>query len=77
VKITCLIGWDRDHPLKPLGIRVAVIANAPSMKVEQLNREQGLGAMPGSFAENLTTRGFDTSRLAVGRDCCHSRISVL
>jgi len=35
-------------------------------QVEQLNREHGLGAVPGSFAENLTTRGLDTSRLRVG-----------
>jgi MOSC domain-containing protein YiiM len=34
--------------------------------VEQLNREQGLGAVAGSFAENLTTQGLDTSRLRVG-----------
>jgi cyclic pyranopterin phosphate synthase len=34
--------------------------------VEQLNREQGLGAAPGGFAENLTTQDLDTSRLQVG-----------
>lgn len=34
--------------------------------VEQLNREHGLGAVPGSFAENLTTLGLDTSSLRVG-----------
>jgi MOSC domain-containing protein YiiM len=38
--------------------------------VEQLNREQGLDAVPGSFAENLATRGFDTSRLRVGDRLC-------
>jgi MOSC domain-containing protein YiiM len=34
--------------------------------VEQLNREHGLDAVPGSFAENLTTRDMDTSSLQVG-----------
>jgi MOSC domain-containing protein YiiM len=34
--------------------------------VERLNREKGLAAVPGSFAENLTTQGFDTSQLGVG-----------
>jgi MOSC domain-containing protein YiiM len=34
--------------------------------VERLNRKAGIGAVPGSFAENLTTRGLDTSRLEVG-----------
>lgn len=34
--------------------------------VERLNREQGLAALPGSFAENLTTEGLDTAGLLVG-----------
>jgi molybdopterin adenylyltransferase len=34
--------------------------------VEQLNREFGLDAVPGTFAENLTAAGFDTARLKVG-----------
>jgi molybdopterin adenylyltransferase len=34
--------------------------------VEQANREYGLEAVPGSFAENLTTQGLDVSRLGVG-----------
>lgn len=34
--------------------------------VERLNRERGLDAVPGSFAENLTTEGLDTSQLQVG-----------
>jgi len=34
--------------------------------VERLNREKGIKAVPGSFAENLTTRGLDTSQLKVG-----------
>jgi len=35
-------------------------------QVDRLNREQGLSAAPGSFAENLTTEGLDTSGLKVG-----------
>jgi molybdopterin adenylyltransferase len=35
-------------------------------RVERLNREKGIDAVPGSFAENLTTQGLDTSQLALG-----------
>lgn len=35
-------------------------------EVEQLNRTQGLDAVPGSFAENLTTLGLDTASLQRG-----------
>ncbi len=34
--------------------------------VQRLNRERGLDAVPGSFAENLATEGLDTSSLQVG-----------
>jgi MOSC domain-containing protein YiiM len=34
--------------------------------VEQLNREAGMEAVPGCFAENLTTEGLDTATLQVG-----------
>jgi len=34
--------------------------------VERANQEHGLDAVPGSFAENLTTQGLDTLRLRVG-----------
>ena len=34
--------------------------------VDRLNLELGLAAVPGSFAENLTTRGLDLSHLQVG-----------
>lgn len=34
--------------------------------IERANREHGITAMPGSFAENLTTEGLDTSGLRVG-----------
>lgn len=34
--------------------------------VERLNQEHRLGAVPGSFAENVTTEGLDVSRLRLG-----------
>ena len=34
--------------------------------IEQANREHGITAMPGSFAENLTTEGLDLGALKVG-----------
>lgn len=34
--------------------------------IERANREYGLTAVPGSFAENLTTKGLDLSTLNVG-----------
>ena len=35
-------------------------------KVERLNRSLGLGAVPGSFAGNLSTKELDTLRPQVG-----------
>jgi MOSC domain-containing protein YiiM len=35
-------------------------------EVERLNRAHGLAARPGSFAENLTLEGLDTSSLCIG-----------
>jgi MOSC domain-containing protein YiiM len=35
-------------------------------EVQRANREYGLDAVPGSFAENLTTEGLDTASLKVG-----------
>jgi len=34
--------------------------------IERVNREQGIEAVPGSFAENLTTQGLDLLSLKVG-----------
>jgi MOSC domain-containing protein YiiM len=34
--------------------------------IERANREHGITAMPGSFAENLTTEGLDLGALKVG-----------
>jgi len=38
--------------------------------IERVNREHGIGAGPGSFAENLTTRGIDLLSLRVGDQLC-------
>ena len=35
--------------------------------IERANREHGISAIPGSFAENLTTQGLDLSSLQVGQ----------
>jgi MOSC domain-containing protein YiiM len=34
--------------------------------IERINEEQGIGASPGDFAENLTTRGIDLVSLSIG-----------
>lgn len=34
--------------------------------IEQVNREHNIGAVPGSFAENLTVQGLDLMTLRVG-----------
>jgi MOSC domain-containing protein YiiM len=58
-----LVGDSHAGPPRPGRWQISLLAWE---SVEQLNREQGLGAVPGSFAENLTTRRLDTSRLRVG-----------
>ena len=58
-----LVGDGHAGPALPGRWEISLLAWE---NVEQLNREHGLGAAPGSFAENLTTRGLDTSRLRVG-----------
>jgi MOSC domain-containing protein YiiM len=45
--------------------------------VERLNRAHGLDARPGSFAENLTVEGLDTSNLCVGERLLIGRQVVL
>ena len=37
-------------------------------RIEALNEEAGIGAVPGSFAENITTRGVDLSAVPVGAE---------
>lgn len=58
-----LVGDAHAGPPQPGRWQVSLLAWE---SVERLNREKGLDAQPGSFAENLTTRGLDTAALAVG-----------
>lgn len=58
-----LVGDAHAGPPQPGRWQVSVLAWE---SVERLNREKGLNAQPGSFAENLTTRGLDTAALVVG-----------
>jgi molybdopterin adenylyltransferase len=58
-----LVGDSHAGAPKPGRWQVSLLAWE---NVERLNREQGLAALPGSFAENLTTEGLDTARLRVG-----------
>lgn len=58
-----LVGDSHAGPPRPGRWQISLLAWED---VEQLNRERGLAAAPGSFAENLTTEGLDTTRLDVG-----------
>jgi len=58
-----LVGDSHAGPARPGRWEISLLAWE---QVEQLCREEGLDAAPGSFAENLTTRGLDTSCLRVG-----------
>jgi MOSC domain-containing protein YiiM len=58
-----LVGDSHAGPPRPGRWQISLLAWE---HVEQLNCEAGLGAVPGSFAENLTMEGLDTSRLRVG-----------
>lgn len=58
-----LVGDSHAGPARPGRWEISLLAWE---RVEQLNRERGIGAVPGSFAENLTTRDLDTSCLQVG-----------
>lgn len=58
-----LVGDSHAGPPRPGRWEISLLAWE---QVEQINREHGLDAVPGSFAENLTTRGLDTSQLRVG-----------
>jgi molybdopterin adenylyltransferase len=60
-----LVGDSHAGPARPGRWEISLLAWE---HVEKLNREHGLGAVPGSFAENLTTSGLDASRLRIG-DC--------
>ena len=58
-----LVGDSHAGPPRPGRWQISLLAWEG---VERLNREQGLSAVPGSFAENLTTEELDTSHLKVG-----------
>jgi MOSC domain-containing protein YiiM len=58
-----LVGDSHAGPPRPGCWQISLLAWE---HVEQLNRQHGLQAVPGSFAENLTTEGLDTSDLPVG-----------
>ena len=58
-----LLGDSHAGPPRPDRWQTSLLAWE---SVERLNREHGLDAVPGSFAENLTTEGLDTSGLKIG-----------
>lgn len=58
-----LVGDSHAGPPRPGRWQISLLAWE---EVERLNREHGLNAVPGSFAENLTTEGLDTTQLRVG-----------
>jgi MOSC domain-containing protein YiiM len=58
-----LVGDSHAGPPQPGRWQISLLAWET---VERAIRDYGLGAVPGSFAENLTTQGLDTSSLQVG-----------
>ena len=58
-----LVGDSHAGPPQPGRWQISLLAWEI---VEQARQDHGLDAVPGSFAENLTTRGLDTSSLQVG-----------
>jgi MOSC domain-containing protein YiiM len=58
-----LAGDSHAGPPQPGRWQISLLAWE---RVEQLNQQHGTGAVPGSFAENLTTEGLDTASLKVG-----------
>jgi len=58
-----LVGDSHAGPARPGRWEISLLAWE---SVERLNREHNLGAVPGSFAENLTTLGLDTCCLRIG-----------
>ncbi len=58
-----LVGDGHAGPPQPNRWQISLLAWE---EIERLNREQGLDAVPGSFAENLTTVGLDTTALRIG-----------
>jgi MOSC domain-containing protein YiiM len=58
-----LVGDSHSGPPRSGRWQISLLAWEP---VHQLNRERGVTAVPGSFAENLTTEGLDKARLHIG-----------
>jgi MOSC domain-containing protein YiiM len=58
-----LVGDSHAGPPQPGRWQISLLAWET---VEQARQDHGLDAEPGSFAENLTTQGLDTSSLQVG-----------
>ena len=58
-----LVGDSHAGPRQPNRWQISLLAWE---SVARLNREFGLDALPGSFAENLTSQGLDLSRLKIG-----------
>ena len=58
-----LVGDSHAGPPVPNRWQIAVLAWEDT---ERLNQEKDLDAVPGSFAENLSTVGLDTAGLRVG-----------
>ena len=58
-----LVGDSHAGPPRPGRWQISLLAWE---QVEQANKEWGLDAVPGSFAENLTTEGLEASALQVG-----------
>ena len=58
-----LAGDSHAGPPRPGRWQISLLAWED---VEELNRAFNLDAVPGSFAENLTTEGLDTASLKVG-----------
>jgi MOSC domain-containing protein YiiM len=58
-----LVGDSHAGPPRPGRWQISLLAWE---SIDQANRDHGLQAVPGSFAENLTTQGLDTARLGVG-----------
>jgi MOSC domain-containing protein YiiM len=57
------VGDSHAGPPRPGRWQISLLAWED---VERASREWGIGAVPGSFAENLSTEGLDTSSLHVG-----------
>lgn len=58
-----LVGDSHAGPPRPNRWQIALLAWEHT---ERLNHTENLDAVPGSFAENLSTIGLDTARLCVG-----------